>query len=212
MKISYNWLKQYIDFEQSPEELSELLTDCGLEVEGLEKWQSVKGGLEGIVIGEVKTCEKHQNADKLIVTTVDIGGDRLLPIVCGAPNVAAGQKVVVATVGSKLYSGEESFEIKKAKIRGESSEGMICAEDEIGLGTSHEGIMVLDPGVEKGILAKEYFNIEDDYIFEIGLTPNRTDAISHIGVARDIKAVLDNIDFTKNQKTNRIRINIFYFR
>ena len=203
MKISYNWLKQYLDFEQSPEELSELLTDCGLEVEGLEKWQSVKGGLEGIVIGEVKTCERHPNADRLTVTTVDVGDGHVLPIVCGAPNVAEGQKVVVATVGAKLYSGEESFEIKKAKLRGEPSEGMICAEDELGLGASHEGIMVLEPDVETGIPAKEYFNIEDDYIFEIGLTPNRTDAISHIGVARDIKAVLDNIDFVRNQKSNR---------
>jgi len=180
MKISYNWLKQYLDFEQSPEELSELLTDCGLEIEGLEKWQSVKGGLEGIVIGEVKTCKRHPNADRLTVTTVDIGDGRLLPIVCGAPNVAAGQKVVVATVGSKLYSGEESFEIKKAKLRGEPSEGMICAEDEIGMGTSHEGIMVLGPDVKTGIPAREYFNVEDDYIFEIGLTPNRTDATSHL--------------------------------
>ena len=203
MKISYNWLKQYLDFKQSPEELSELLTDCGLEVEGLEKWQSVKGGLDGIVIGEVKTCERHPNADRLTVTTVDIGDGRLLPIVCGAPNVATGQKVVVATVGSKLYSGDESFEIKKAKLRGEPSEGMICAEDEIGMGTSHDGIMVLDPDVQTGIPAREYFNIEDDYIFEIGLTPNRTDAISHFGVARDIKAVLDNIDFVNNQKEKR---------
>ena len=149
MKISYNWLKQYLDFDLSPEELSELLTDCGLEVEGLEKWQSVKGGLEGVVIGEVKTCKKHPNADKLSVTTVDIGGDDLLPIVCGAPNVAAGQKVAVATVGTKLYNEDDFFEIKKAKLRGEPSEGMICAEDELGLGTSHDGIMVLDPALKQ---------------------------------------------------------------
>jgi phenylalanyl-tRNA synthetase beta chain len=203
MKISYTWLKQYLDFEKSPEELAELLTDCGLEVEGLEKWQSVKGGLEGIVIGEVKSCSKHPNADKLSVTTVDIGTSVLLPIVCGAPNVAAGQKVVVATVGTKLYSGDESFEIKKAKLRGEPSMGMICAEDELGLGTSHEGIMVLDPEVKTGTLAKDYFEIEEDTVFEIGLTPNRTDAISHLGVARDIKAVLDNFDFVKNQPVKR---------
>jgi phenylalanyl-tRNA synthetase beta chain len=203
MKILYNWLKQYLDFEQSPEELSELLTDCGLEVEGLEKWQPVKGGLKGFVIGEVKTCDRHPNADRLTVTTVDVGRGRLLPIVCGAPNVAAGQKVVVATVGSKLYKGDESIDIKKTKLRGELSEGMICAKDEIGLGTSHEGIMVLDPDVKTGMQAREYFNIEDDYIFEIGLTPNRTDAISHIGVARDIKAVLDNIDLIKDQKKKR---------
>lgn len=203
MKISYNWLKQYLKIDQAVEELSALLTDCGLEVEGIEKWQSVKGGLEGIVIGEIKTCSKHPNADKLSVTTVDVGTGELLPIVCGAPNVAAGQKVVVATVGAKLYDGEKSFEIKKAKLRGEPSEGMICAEDELGLGTSHDGIMVLDPGVKTGTLAKDYFNIEDDIVFEIGLTPNRTDAISHIGVARDIKAVLDNSDFKNKQPLNR---------
>ncbi len=203
MKISYNWLKQYLDFEKSPEELAELLTDCGLEVEGLEKWQSVKGGLEGIVIGEVKSCSKHPNADKLSVTTVDIGTSVLLPIVCGAPNVAAGQKVVVATVGTKLYSGDESFEIKKTKLRGEPSMGMICAEDELGLGTSHEGLMVLDTEVKTGTLAKDYFKIEEDTVFEIGLTPNRTDAISQLGVARDIKAVLDNLNFVKNQPIKR---------
>ncbi len=203
MKISYNWLKQYLEFDLSPEELSELLTDCGLEVEGLEKWQSVKGGLEGVVIGEVKTCEKHPNADKLSVTTIDVGGEYFLPIVCGAPNVATGQKVVVATVGTKLYNEDEVFEIKKAKLRGEPSEGMICAEDELGLGTSHDGIMVLDPNVKTGTPAKEFFKIEEDYVFEIGLTPNRTDAMSHIGVARDIKAVLDNQDFINNKKSNR---------
>ncbi len=207
MKISYNWLKDYLDFELSPEKLSELLTDSGLEVEGLEKWQSVTGGMEGIVIGKVITCEKHPNADKLSVTTVDVGDGRILPIVCGAPNVAAGQKVVVATVGTKLYDGENAFEIKKAKLRGEVSEGMICAEDEIGVGTSHDGIMVLDDNAQTGMPAKEYFNISEDYIFEIGLTPNRTDAMSHIGVDRDIKAVLDNIDFLNNNNTGR-HINI----
>ena len=203
MKISYNWLKQYLDFDLSPDALSELLTDCGLEVEGLEKWQSVKGGMEGIVIGEVKTCEKHPDADRLTVTTVDVGGPGLLPIVCGAPNVAAGQKVVVATVGTKLYQGDESFEIKKAKLRGQPSEGMICAEDEIGLGTSHEGIMVLDQDANVGKPASEYFKIEEDWVFEIGLTPNRTDAMSHIGVARDIKAVLENNDFVSGNKTKK---------
>ncbi len=203
MKISYNWLKQYLEIDQPIEELSALLTDCGLEVEGIEKWQSVKGGLEGIVIGEVKSCSKHPNADKLSVTKVDVGTGELLPIVCGAPNVASGQKVVVATVGAKLYDGDESFEIKKAKLRGEPSEGMICAEDELGLGTSHDGIMVLDPKIKTGTLAKDYFNIEDDIVFEIGLTPNRTDAISHIGVARDIKAVLDNYDFKNKKPLNR---------
>ena len=204
MKISYNWLKQYLEFDKTPEELSALLTNCGLEVEGLEKWQSVKGGLEGIVIGEVKSCAKHPNADKLSVTKVDIGSGALLPIVCGAPNVSAGQKVLVAPVGTKLYLGDESFEIKKTKLRGELSEGMICAEDELGLGLSHEGIMVLDPEVKTGTLAKDYFEIEEDFVFEIGLTPNRSDAVSHLGVARDIKAILDNLDFINNQSISRI--------
>jgi phenylalanyl-tRNA synthetase beta chain len=203
MKISYNWLKQYLDFNLLPEELSLLLTDCGLEVESLESWQSVKGGLKGVVIGEVITCVKHPDADKLSKTTVDIGGGQILPIVCGAPNVATGQKVVIATVGTIIHKGEESFEIKKAKIRGEISEGMICAEDELGLGSSHAGIMLLNPDVKVGTLASGYFKVEDDFVFEIGLTPNRTDATSHIGVARDIKAVLDNIDFIKNTQSSR---------
>ncbi len=203
MKISYNWLKQYLDFNLSLEELSRLLTDCGLEVESLEPWQSVKGGLKGVVIGEVISCEKHPDADKLSKTTVDIGGGQILPIVCGAPNVAAGQKVVVATVGTIIHKGEESFEIKKAKIRGEVSEGMICAEDELGLGTSHAGIMVLPADAKVGTPAAVYFKVENDFVFEIGLTPNRTDATSHIGVARDIKAVLDNIDFVKKTHGNR---------
>jgi phenylalanyl-tRNA synthetase beta chain len=203
MKISYNWLKQYLDFNLSPEELSFLLTDCGLEVEGFESWQSLPGGLKGVVIGEVISCMKHPDADKLSKTTVDIGGGQILPVVCGAPNVASGQKVVVATVGTIIYKGDESFEIKKAKIRGEISEGMICAEDELGLGTSHAGIMVLDADAKVGTPAAEYFNVENDFVFEIGLTPNRTDATSHIGVARDLKAVLDNIDFLKKSQNNR---------
>ena len=203
MNISYNWLKQYLEFDLSPEVLSELLTDSGLEVEGLEKWQSVKGGLEGIVIGEVKTCARHPNAERLSVTTVDMGGGNVVPIVCGAPNVAAGQKVVVAKVGARLYSDDDSFEIKKAKLRGEVSEGMICAEDELGLGESHDGIMVLDTDKKPGTPASEYFNVEEDYLIEIGLTPNRTDAMSHIGVVRDIKAVLDNKDFLENKKSGR---------
>ncbi|ELR69458.1 Phenylalanyl-tRNA synthetase beta chain [Fulvivirga imtechensis AK7] len=191
MKISLNWLKDYININQSPEEIGKLLTDTGLEVEGLENFEQVPGGLKGLVIGEVLTCEKHPNADKLSVTTVDIGTDAPSPIVCGAPNVAKGQKVVVATVGATLYpAGHEPFQIKKAKIRGEVSEGMICAEDEIGLGTSHEGIMVLDTDLPNGTPAAEYFNLKDDVIIEIGLTPNRADAASHIGVARDLKAVL----------------------
>jgi phenylalanyl-tRNA synthetase beta chain len=191
MRISYNWLKEYVNIELHPDEVARILTNTGLEVEGIEKFESVKGGLQGVVIGEVKTCEKHPDADKLSVTTVDIGDGKILPVVCGAPNVAAGQKVVVATVGTTLYSGEQPFEIKKAKIRGQVSEGMICAEDELGLGDSHDGIMVLPDDAEVGTPAGEYFQIEEDHVFEIGLTPNRTDAMSHIGVARDLAAALN---------------------
>ncbi len=190
MKLSYNWLKQYIDMDVDPQELSRILTDIGLEVEGLEKFQSVKGGLEGIVVGEVLTCERHANADKLSVTTVKVG-DKVLPIVCGAPNVAKGQKVLVATVGTTLYDGDNEFKIKKSKIRGEVSEGMICAEDELGLGTSHDGIMVLGSDAPVGKPAKDYINIEEDWVYEIGLTPNRADAASHIGSARDLVAGLN---------------------
>ncbi len=192
MTISYNWLKNYLNINLNPDEVSILLTDCGLEVESVEKFQSMAGGLEGLVIGEVKTREKHPDADRLSVTTVDVGRGELLNIVCGAPNVQAGQKVVVATIGANLYPSEGApFEIKKSKIRGMLSEGMICAEDEIGLGASHEGIMVLDPAVEVGMPAADYFKVETDYIFEIGLTPNRADAASHYGVARDLAAVLN---------------------
>jgi len=190
MNISLNWLKKYIDINLSVKELSEILTNLGLEVGHIEEYVSVKGALEGLVIGEVKTCSKHPDADKLSVTTVDVGGETLLPIVCGAPNVAAGQKVVVATVGTKLYDGDEQFEIKKSKIRGEVSEGMICAEDEIGLGTDHDGIMILDANALVGSKAADYFNIYTDTILEVDLTPNRVDAASHIGVARDIVAYL----------------------
>ncbi len=190
MTISYNWLKEYITITETPEELGHLLTGTGLEVESIEKFESIKGGLEGVVIGKVLTCAKHPNADKLSVTTVDVGGEAPLDIVCGASNVAAGQKVVVATPGSTLYPFTgEPFQIKASKIRGEKSEGMICAEDEIGLGQSHDGIMVLDTDLPNGTPVSEYFQLETDYIFEIGLTPNRADAMSHIGVARDIKAV-----------------------
>lgn len=189
MKISYNWLKQFIKIDWTPEQTGELLTDLGLEVEGIGTYQSVRGGLEGIVIGEVLTCVQHSNADKLKVTTVDIGSDAPLQIVCGAPNVAVGQKVPVATIGTTLYTPEgESWTIKKGKIRGEESHGMICAEDELGLGNSHDGIMVLDSGIPVGTLAADVFEIENDHVFEIGLTPNRADAMSHLGVARDLKA------------------------
>lgn len=193
MKISYNWLKTYLNIDLTAEKAGQLLTDCGLEVEGIEKTESIKGGLQGIVIGEVKSCIKHPDADKLSITIVDVGGEELLHIVCGAPNVAAGQKVAVATIGAVLYDGDTSFTIKKSKIRGEVSEGMICAEDEMGLGNSHDGIMVLDASAEVGTAASTYFRIEDDYVMEIGLTPNRSDAISHIGVARDLAAVMNNI-------------------
>ncbi len=191
MTLSYNWLKNYIDLDIDPNELSVLLTDCGLEVEGMEFHESIKGGLKGIKVGKVLSCEKHSNADKLSVTTVDIGGDSPLPIVCGAPNVAAGQTVLVATVGAELYSGDESFKIKKSKIRGEVSEGMICAEDELQLGESHDGIMVLADDFEIGADASKYFPVTTDYIYEIGLTPNRADATSHIGSARDLVSVIN---------------------
>jgi phenylalanyl-tRNA synthetase beta chain len=204
----------------SPEELSQALTDCGLEVEHLSFWESIPGGLEGIVIGKVLTCERHPNADRLSVTTVNVGDGTPRHIVCGAPNVAAGQTVVVALPGAKLYpAGGEPFEIKKSKIRGEVSEGMICAEDEIGLGTSHAGIMILPDNLEAGKPAAEYFNISKDWIFEIGLTPNRADAASHLGVARDIKALLsrstkaaicspDLRDFREGNGTNSIAVEI----
>jgi phenylalanyl-tRNA synthetase beta chain len=203
MKISYNWLKTYINIDISAEKSSELLTACGLEVESIEKIESIKGGLQGIVIGEVKTCIKHPDADKLSITTVDIGAEDLLHIVCGAPNVAVGQKVPVATIGTVLYSGDEAFTIKKSKIRGELSEGMICAEDELGLGHSHAGIMVLDTAVAVGTPARDYFKIEDDYMLEIGLTPNRSDATSHIGIARDLAAVINNLP----ENNKKVKLN-----
>ena len=198
MKVSLNWLKEYIDTDLSAEKIAEILTDTGLEVEGLEKVESIKGGLEGVVVGEVLTKEKHADADRLNVTTVNIGNGEPLQIVCGAPNVEVGQKVVVATVGCTLYpSPEESFKIKKSKIRGVESVGMICAEDELGLGKSHDGIMVLPTEAKIGTTAKEYFNIENDHLIEIGLTPNRSDAMGHIGVARDLKAFLNFHNNTK---------------
>ncbi|SDD24952.1 phenylalanyl-tRNA synthetase beta subunit [Algoriphagus faecimaris] len=191
MKISINRLKKYIALTETPDEIAALLTQSGLEVEGIEEFVSIPGALEGIVIGEVLTCEKHPDADKLSLTTVDIGADEPSQIVCGAPNVAAGQKVLVATVGATLYPMEgDSFSIKKAKIRGKVSEGMICAEDELGLGTSHDGIMVLDTDLPNGTPASELIPVTRDYVLEIGLTPNRADAASHLGVARDLKALL----------------------
>ena len=191
MKISYNWLKEYIEVDLPAEQVAEMLTFCGLEVEAIEPFESIKGGLNGLVVGEVITKEKHPDADKLSLTTVNVGANDLLHIVCGAPNVAAGQKVIVALVGAKLYpTSGEPFEIKKSKIRGAVSEGMICAEDEIGLGQSHDGIMILPIETKVGMPASEYFKVEKDIVFEIGLTPNRVDAASHIGVARDLAAVM----------------------
>jgi phenylalanyl-tRNA synthetase beta chain len=190
MKISYNWLRQYIQTDLPANEISEILTNIGLEVEGTESIQSVKGGLEGVIIGEVLSCEKHPDADKLTVCSVNLGAGSPVQIVCGAPNVAAGQKVPVATVGTTLYPDDKGFTIKKAKIRGVQSMGMICAEDELGLGTSHEGIMVLDPSTQTGTPAADYFEVESDEVFEIGLTPNRIDGASHLGVARDLAAYL----------------------
>ena len=191
MKISYNWLKQYLKLDLAAEETGVILTDLGLEVEGIEPFESVKGGLKGVVVGLVLECEKHPNADKLKITKVDVGQEAPLQIVCGAPNVAKGQKVPVATIGTVLYDHEgKPFEIKKGKIRGEESYGMICAEDELGLGESHEGIMVLDDKYAVGTPCAEVFQVETDEVFEIGLTPNRADAMSHYGVARDLRAGL----------------------
>jgi len=189
MKISYNWLKQFIKTDWTSEQTSELLTDLGLEVEVVEKYQSVKGGLEGVVVGHVLTCEKHPDADRLKITTVDVGLEAPIQIVCGAANVGAGQKVPVATIGTVLYDKEgEAFTIKKGKIRGQESHGMICAEDELGLGSSHDGIMILDETLVPGTLASEVFKVANDEVFEIGLTPNRADAMSHYGTARDLRA------------------------
>lgn len=190
MKISYNWLKQYVQTDLSPEEIAKILTETGLEVDGIEKIEAVKGGLQGVVVGEVLQCEKHPDADKLKLTQVNLGSETV-QIVCGAPNVAAGQKVLVATVGTTLYpKPDEAFKIKLSKIRGAESFGMICAEDELGLGQSHDGILVLPADTKVGLGAATYFELEDDYQIEIGLTPNRADALGHLGVARDLLAYL----------------------
>lgn len=204
MKISYNWLKQFIDTDITPQEISTILTAIGLEVESLEKVQAISGGLEDLVIGHVTACQQHPNADRLRVTKVNVGAREDLQIVCGAPNVASGQKVVVAPIGCTVYPSEgEAFKIKESKIRGELSQGMICAEDEIGLGKGHDGILVLPEEATIGTLAKDYFQLNDDYLFEIGLTPNRADATSHLGVARDLAAYL---------KTNIIKPSVADFK
>lgn len=190
MNISYNWLKEYVDFDLTPNEVAAALTSIGLETGSVEEVQTIKGGLEGIVIGEVLTCVPHPNSDHMYVTTVNLGQGEPVQIVCGAPNVAAGQKVVVATLGTKLYKGDECFTIKKSKLRGIDSVGMICAEDEIGIGTSHAGIIVLPDDAVPGTPAKDYYNIKSDYVLEVDITPNRADACSHYGVARDLYAYL----------------------
>lgn len=191
MNISYNWLKEYVNFDMTPDEVAAALTSIGLETGGVEEVQSIKGGLEGLVIAQVLTCEPHPNSDHMHVTTVDLGnGEAPVQIVCGAPNVATGQKVVVATLGTKLYDGDECFTIKKSKLRGVESVGMICAEDEIGIGTDHAGIIVLPETAVVGTPAKEYYNIKSDYVLEVDITPNRADACSHYGVARDLYAFL----------------------
>jgi phenylalanyl-tRNA synthetase beta chain len=195
MKISYNWLKQFIKIDLKSEETATLLTDLGLEVEVVSNYQSVRGGLKGVIVGHILTCEKHPDADRLNITTVDLGDGTPVQIVCGANNVAKGQKVPVATIGTKLFDKEGvEFEIKKGKIRGQESHGMICAEDELGLGTSHDGIMILDATLKPGTPCAKVFNIENDEVFEIGLTPNRADAMSHYGVARDLRASLLQIN------------------
>ncbi|MCL4134459.1 UNVERIFIED_CONTAM: hypothetical protein GTU68_036574 [Idotea baltica] len=198
MKISYNWLQQFVKIDWDATKTGELLTDLGLEVEGIETKESIKGSLKGIVVGKVLTCVQHPNADRLKVTTVDLGDGNPVQIVCGAPNIEAGQKVPVATIGTMLYDEKgEGFKIKKGKIRGEESHGMICAEDELGLGSGHDGILVLDKKLKEGTLASDVFNIKTDYVFEIGLTPNRSDAMSHYGVARDLRAGLMQMDIKK---------------
>ncbi|MCF0210767.1 MAG: phenylalanine--tRNA ligase subunit beta [Bacteroidales bacterium] len=221
MKISYNWLREYVPTTQSAENVAKLLTFSGLEVEGTEKVESIKGGLDKYYVGHVLTCEAHPNSDHLHITTVDVGEGRILNIVCGAPNVAAGQKVIVATVGAVVYDGDDSFTIKKSKLRGAESEGMICSEKELQLGNNHDGILVLPQEAKEGTPAKEYFNIKEDTIFEIGLTANRSDATSHIGVGRDLVAILASQvkedqplnmpsvdDFKVDQTTEQVSINI----
>ena len=192
MEISFNWLKKYIDTDLSAEQIAAILTDIGLEVEDFRKIETIRGGLAGVVVGEVLTCEDHPDSDHLHVTTVDVGGEAPLNIVCGAPNCRKGLKVLCATVGAVLYpdGGDEEFKIKRSKIRGVESLGMLCAEDELGIGSDHAGIMELPADAPVGMPARDYLNVKDDYLIGIGLTPNRVDAASHIGVARDLAAYL----------------------
>ena len=205
MKISYNWLKEFLDFDVAPDKLSVILTNLGLEVETINKTEPIKGGLEGVLVGHIIECTKHPNADRLKLTKVKIDKENILQIICGAPNVSYDQKVAVATVGTTLYdkSGKD-FKITKSKIRGELSMGMICSEKELGISDNHEGIFILDKTIKTGTPLKDIINFENDFIFEIGLTPNRSDAMSHMGVSRDMKAAFDwnNISY-KNKKVNK---------
>ena len=220
MKISYNWLKEYLEFNENHESIGDKLTSLGLEVEGITKFESIPGGLNGVVVGKTKSIKKHPNADRLNITTVDVGGDELLQIVCGAPNVDKNQTVAVATVGTTLFPNNEKLKIKESKIRGEISSGMICGQDELNLGEYDDGIMILDDKFKAGSPLSEIFNVETDWIFEIGLTPNRADAMSHFGVARDLRAKLihegNNLElktpsvsnFAIDKRTKKIKINV----
>ena len=207
MNISYKWLKEYVDFDMSAHEVAEALTSIGLEVGSVEEIQAIKGGLEGLCTGEVLTCEQHPNSDHMHICTVDVGGDEALQIVCGAPNVAAGQKVIVATIGTKLYAGDECFTIKRSKLRGVESLGMICAEDEIGVGQSHDGIIVLPADTPVGMRAADYYGLESDWLIEVDITPNRADACSHYGVARDLYAWL--VQQGKTTSLHRMEVDDF---
>ena len=220
MKISYNWLKEYLDFDENHESIGDKLTSLGLEVEGITKFESIPGGLKGVVVGKTRSIKKHPNADRLKITTVDIGEDEPLQIVCGAPNVDKNQTVAVAMVGTVLYPNNEKVKIKKSKIRGEISNGMICGQDELNLGEYDDGIMILDDKLKAGTTLSKIYEIESDWIYEIGLTPNRSDAMSHLGVARDLRAKLiqegQNLElktpsvsnFTIDKRTKNIKINI----
>ena len=203
MNISYKWLKEYVDFDLTPQHVAEALTSCGLEVGGLEEVQTIRGGLKGLYVGKVLTCEPHPNSDHLHITTVDLGKGEPQQIVCGAHNVAANQKVIVADLGCVLYDGDKEFVIKRSKLRGVESLGMICAEDEIGVGTSHDGIIVLPEDAPIGMPAAEYYNLESDWVIEVDITANRSDALSHYGVARDLYAWLKQNNYqTELHKPN----------